>query len=112
MHAAGRVRGRRNEARPHALIDQSMPVVVLTPRDSHYEKTPRTSRSTSPKASDRHSDRGGPRNERRAARRPDSEGDDNATPPSPSSLQILAYYRRILGTDVDQPRNPAKTVVE
>ena len=116
---------------PIALIDEEMPVVVVIPRDAHYEKTfsnmqevkaregqliavctegdadvrallttdgaPRSSRPGSPPEADL------------------VEVPDAAPEVLPLltvlPLQLLAYYMADLkGTDVDQPRNLAKTV--
>ncbi len=100
---------------PIALIDEQMPVVVISPRGSHYDKT------------------SGNLQEVRARQGrviaiategdPDIEGivDDVIWIPAVEQalhpfvttipLQLLAYHVADLkGTDVDQPRNLAKSV--
>ncbi|RYZ06955.1 MAG: glutamine--fructose-6-phosphate transaminase (isomerizing) [Myxococcales bacterium] len=114
VHAEGYAAGEMKHG-PIALIDEDMPVVVLMPRDSHYEKT------------------FGNMQEVRARDGQiiaiATEGDEEAAklashvlyiPRAPEHvvpllavlpLQLLAYYVADLkGTDVDQPRNLAKTV--
>ncbi|MGH7438552.1 MAG: SIS domain-containing protein, partial [Polyangiaceae bacterium] len=100
---------------PIALIDENMPVVTIVPRDAHYEKTVSNMQEV-------------------LARQGKviaiaTEGDDEvrglgtdlievpACEPEIAPLltvlplQLLAYYMADLkGTDVDQPRNLAKTV--
>jgi glucosamine--fructose-6-phosphate aminotransferase (isomerizing) len=98
---------------PIALIDEEMPVVVVAPRDAHYEKT--MSNMHEVRARDgqviaivSHGDT-------------DISGVDTIEVPIVASeilplitvlpLQLLAYFIADLkGTDVDQPRNLAKTV--
>jgi glucosamine--fructose-6-phosphate aminotransferase (isomerizing) len=114
VHAEGYAAGEMKHG-PIALIDPSVPVVVLVPRDEHREKS--MSNLQEAKA------RGG----RIIAIA--TEGDEEVhslsdevieIPPSESEflpfltvlpLQLFAYYVADLkGTDVDQPRNLAKTV--
>jgi glucosamine--fructose-6-phosphate aminotransferase (isomerizing) len=133
IHAEGYAAGEMKHG-PIALIDEDMPVVVVCPRDAHYEKT--LSNMQEVKA----------REGQLIAIC--TEGDDdvrrlladgNSIPPRASRsewaslipnlievpvaepevlplltvlpLQLLAYYVADLkGTDVDQPRNLAKTV--
>ncbi|MFO7178865.1 MAG: glutamine--fructose-6-phosphate transaminase (isomerizing) [Pseudomonadota bacterium] len=113
-HAEGYAAGEMKHG-PIALIDDSMPVVVLLPRDAHYEKT------------------FGNLQEVRAREgrviAVTTDGDDPVSrlaehvlpvPQVPEHvlplltvvpLQLLAYFIADLkGTDVDQPRNLAKTV--
>ncbi len=114
IHAEGYAAGEMKHG-PIALIDEHMPVVVLAPRDAHHQKTLS--------------------NVQEARAREGqiiavcTEGDDEAqrlagdvlTVPSAEPevlplltvipLQLLAYHMADLkGTDVDQPRNLAKTV--
>ncbi len=114
IHAEGYAAGEMKHG-PIALIDENMPVVILTPRGSHYEKT----------ASNLQECRA------RGARviAVASDGDHEidalasdvirvprvAEPLQPFlttvPLQLLAYHVADLkGTDVDQPRNLAKSV--
>jgi glucosamine--fructose-6-phosphate aminotransferase (isomerizing) len=113
-HAEGYAAGEMKHG-PIALIDEHMPVVVLMPRDAHYEKTLGNLQEVRA------------RDGRVLAVA--SDGDDEAprlaahvmqVPVAPETilpmltvlpLQLLAYYIADLkGTDVDQPRNLAKTV--
>jgi glucosamine--fructose-6-phosphate aminotransferase (isomerizing) len=132
IHAEGYAAGEMKHG-PIALIDESMPVVVVCPKDAHYEKT--LSNMQEVKARE-----GqliavcteGDRDVERlvsddSSRTPRSSRADYASVPNvigvPAAepevlplltvlpLQLLAYYVADLkGTDVDQPRNLAKTV--
>jgi glucosamine--fructose-6-phosphate aminotransferase (isomerizing) len=115
VHAEGYAAGEMKHG-PIALIDPSVPVVVLVPRDEHHDKS--MSNLQEAKA------RGG------KIIAICTEGDDDAHSagdevveiPAASDaaflpfltvipLQLFAYYWADLkGTDVDQPRNLAKTV--
>jgi glutamine---fructose-6-phosphate transaminase (isomerizing) len=113
-HAEGYAAGEMKHG-PIALIDEHMPVVVVMPRDAHYEKTLGNVQEVRA------------RDGRVIAVATD--GDEEApklaehvlyVPKVPDALvplvsvlplQLLAYYIADLkGTDVDQPRNLAKTV--
>ncbi len=113
-HAEGYAAGEMKHG-PIALIDENMPVVVVMPRDSHFEKTLSNVQEV-------------------RAREGQvigivSDGDLEAAALAQTTLcvpnvadavlplvtivplQLLAYYIADLkGTDVDQPRNLAKTV--
>jgi glucosamine--fructose-6-phosphate aminotransferase (isomerizing) len=138
IHAEGYAAGEMKHG-PIALIDEEMPVVVVCPRDSHYEKT--LSNMQEVKAREGQligivtqgdheitklliPDDGprsgswrtsGPSLERQPAV-PNSIEIPVAEPEvlpllTVVPLQLLAYYMADLkGTDVDQPRNLAKTV--
>ncbi len=115
IHAEGYASGEMKHG-PIALIDATVPVVVLAPRDAVFEKTV----SNMQEVMARHgkvvllSDRAGL----------DQAGDGIwrglALPEVPSLLapilyalpaQLLAYHTAVAkGTDVDQPRNLAKSV--
>ena len=115
VHAEGYAAGEMKHG-PIALIDPSVPVVVLVPRDEHHDKS--MSNLQEAKA------RGG------KIIAVCTEGDDDAhalgdevieIPVAADAaflpfltvipLQLFAYYWADLkGTDVDQPRNLAKTV--
>jgi len=114
IHAEGYPAGEMKHG-PIALIDEDMPVVVLAPKDAHYPKV--LSNMQEVKA------RGG----RIIAvvgegdSEVSSEADDVIVVPEVSTelspiimtlpLQLLAYQIAVLkGTDVDQPRNLAKSV--
>ena len=114
IHAEGYAAGEMKHG-PIALIDEGMPVVVIAPKDRHYEKV--ASNLQEVRA------RGG------MVYAVATEGDTSfdelaeevlyipATPELTSPfltvvpLQLLAYHIAVLkGTDVDQPRNLAKSV--
>jgi len=137
IHAEGYAAGEMKHG-PIALIDEDMPVVVVCPKDNHYEKT--LSNMQEVKAREGMliavctkgdtdvpqmcmpdvgsmpppSGRGGSYNALPAA--PDvvmiPEAQHEVLPLlTVLPLQLLAYYMADLkGTDVDQPRNLAKTV--
>jgi glutamine---fructose-6-phosphate transaminase (isomerizing) len=113
-HAEGYAAGEMKHG-PIALIDNTMPVVVVMPRDRHYDKTFANVQEVRA------------RDGRVIA--VVSEGDESAStlaeqvlhiPEAPEliqpmlaviPLQLLSYYFADLkGTDVDQPRNLAKVV--
>ncbi|HEX4445461.1 MAG TPA: glutamine--fructose-6-phosphate transaminase (isomerizing) [Polyangiaceae bacterium] len=130
IHAEGYAAGEMKHG-PIALIDEEMPVVVVVPRDAHYEKT--FSNMQEVKAREGQliavctagdgdvrallTDTA-PRSGRSGAPAPEPdiiEVPDAAAEVLPLltvlPLQLLAYYMADLkGTDVDQPRNLAKTV--
>ena len=115
IHAEGYASGELKHG-PIALVDENMPVVVLAPKDELFEKT----------VSNMHEvmARGG-----KVLLITDAEGADEAQdgtwktiimPNIPNDLapilysipvQLLAYHTAVYkGTDVDQPRNLAKSV--
>ena len=114
IHAEGYAAGEMKHG-PIALIDENMPAVIVMPRDEHYEKTLSNLQEV--------------RAREGKVIAVVTEGDDRASeltydvlrvPDVPKwvlplvtcvPLQLLAYYIADLkGTDVDQPRNLAKTV--
>jgi glucosamine--fructose-6-phosphate aminotransferase (isomerizing) len=114
LHAEGYAAGEMKHG-PIALIDERMPVVVLTPRDSSYDRMVGTVEEV--KA------RGGRviavchRGDGEMARRADYRLEVPAAADLLSPLvtvvplQLLAYHMAVLrGCDVDQPRNLAKSV--
>jgi len=114
IHAEGYPAGEMKHG-PIALIDESMPVLVLAPRDSIYEKI--LSNLEEVKA------RGGiviavaDHDDPQLAEKTDHLIRIPATDPlltpilTTIPLQLLAYHVAVLkGTDVDQPRNLAKSV--
>jgi len=132
IHAEGYAAGEMKHG-PIALIDEDMPVVVVCPRDAHYEKT--ISNMQEVKAREGQliavcsegdtdvprlclSEGGAPA----SRRHPGAEEIPDVVPVPAAEpevlplltvlpLQLLAYYMADLkGTDVDQPRNLAKTV--
>ncbi|HVZ76171.1 MAG TPA: glutamine--fructose-6-phosphate transaminase (isomerizing) [Candidatus Paceibacterota bacterium] len=113
IHAEGYAAGELKHG-PIALIDEHMPVVVVAPFDNLFEKTVSNMQEVAA--------RGG-----QIILITDEQGRDAARiatletlvmPPSAAAplvyaipIQLLAYYTAVaLGTDVDQPRNLAKSV--
>ena len=129
IHAEGYAAGEMKHG-PIALIDEDMPVVVVCPKDAHYEKTlsnmqevrAREGRliavSTEGDADVAKLLTGAvdSRGQRLSTDRPDTIEIPAAEPEvlpllTVIPLQLLAYFVADLkGTDVDQPRNLAKTV--
>ena len=114
IHAEGYAAGEMKHG-PIALIDGAVPIVVIAPHDSHFEKTISNMQEVMA--------RGG-----KVLLISDREGIEKAgnvwasiTVPTTNAfitpllyaipVQLLAYYAAIAkGTDVDQPRNLAKSV--
>jgi len=115
IHAEGYAAGELKHG-PIALIDETMPVIVTAPYDSVFEKTVSNMQEVAA--------RGG-----RIILLTDARGAAEAAMPGvttitlpdmPNSVtplvyalpvQLLAYYAAVaLGTDIDQPRNLAKSV--
>ncbi len=115
IHAEGYAAGELKHG-PIALIDETMPVIVTAPYDGVFEKTVSNMQEVAA--------RGG-----RIILLTDSKGAEAAAMPGvttitlpdmPNSVtplvyalpvQLLAYYAAVaLGTDIDQPRNLAKSV--
>jgi glucosamine--fructose-6-phosphate aminotransferase (isomerizing) len=114
IHAEGYAAGEMKHG-PIALIDENMPVVVLSPRDAHREKT--LSNVQEVRAREGQIIAVCTEGDTEAA----SLAGDVLTVPEGEPeilplltvipLQLLAYHMADLkGTDVDQPRNLAKTV--
>jgi glucosamine--fructose-6-phosphate aminotransferase (isomerizing) len=114
IHAEGYAAGEMKHG-PIALIDEAVPIIVIAPHDRHFEKTISNMQEVMA--------RGG-----KVLLISDREGIEKAgtvwnsiTVPSTNAfitpllyaipVQLLAYYAAIAkGTDVDQPRNLAKSV--
>lgn len=114
IHAEGYAAGEMKHG-PIALIDEAVPIIVIAPHDRHFEKTISNMQEVMA--------RGG-----KVLLISDREGVEKAgkvwnsiTVPSTNAfitpllyaipVQLLAYYAAIAkGTDVDQPRNLAKSV--
>jgi glucosamine--fructose-6-phosphate aminotransferase (isomerizing) len=115
IHAEGYAAGELKHG-PIALIDESMPVIVIAPHDAVYEKTVSNMQEVSA--------RGG-----RIILIADQKSADDASiafeavvamTPMPSEfapivyavpVQLIAYHTAVfMGKDVDQPRNLAKSV--
>ncbi len=133
IHAEGYAAGEMKHG-PIALIDEDMPVVVVCPRDQHYEKTLSNMQEVKARegqliavctSGDTDVARvcmgdAPPRSSRMGSYPPPSTPDVFEVPEAEPEvlplltvlpLQLLAYYMADLkGTDVDQPRNLAKTV--
>ncbi len=133
IHAEGYAAGEMKHG-PIALIDEDMPVVVVCPKDAHYEKTLSNMQEVKARegqliavctAGDHDVARvcmgdAPPRSTRHGSYPPPSAPDIFEVPDAAPEvlplltvlpLQLLAYYMADLkGTDVDQPRNLAKTV--
>jgi glucosamine--fructose-6-phosphate aminotransferase (isomerizing) len=132
IHAEGYAAGEMKHG-PIALIDEAMPVVAICPKDAHYEKT--LSNMHEVKAREGQLIAVCTRGDKdvrallstpadsRTSRQPSASSPDPDVIEIPSAapevlplltvlpLQLLAYYVADLkGTDVDQPRNLAKTV--
>jgi glucosamine--fructose-6-phosphate aminotransferase (isomerizing) len=114
IHAEGYAAGEMKHG-PIALIDENMPVVVVVPKDAHYEKTLSNMQEVRARegmivAIATEGD------EKVAAMADDVVSVPVADPEvlpllTVLPLQLLAYHMADLkGTDVDQPRNLAKTV--
>ncbi len=114
IHGEGYAAGELKHG-PIALIDEEMPVVVIAPQDQHYEKTINNLEEV--KARGGRILALGTDGDERIARSSDHV---IYLPPVPNHfsplvtvlpLQLLAYHIADLkGTDVDQPRNLAKSV--
>jgi glucosamine--fructose-6-phosphate aminotransferase (isomerizing) len=132
IHAEGYAAGEMKHG-PIALIDEDMPVVVVCPKDNQYEKTLSNMQEVKARegqliavctAGDLDVRRictpDGPPHSGRGGHAANLEADVVEIPVAANEvlplltvlpLQLLAYFMADLkGTDVDQPRNLAKTV--
>jgi glucosamine--fructose-6-phosphate aminotransferase (isomerizing) len=122
IHAEGYAAGEMKHG-PIALIDEDMPVVVVCPKDGHYEKTLSNMQEVHARegqliavctTGDKDVERllGGGAGGAEADLMFVPEAEPEVLPLlTVIPLQLLAYYVADLkGTDVDQPRNLAKTV--
>ena len=118
VHAEGYAAGEMKHG-PIALIDDAMPVVIVCPRDNHFEKT--ASNLQEVRAREGQIIAVGTHGDEELAKLVVQQGGDLVTVPACAPelvhlltvvpLQLLAYHMADLkGTDVDQPRNLAKTV--
>jgi len=115
IHAEGYAAGELKHG-PIALIDESMPVIVIAPHDRIFDKTVSNMQEVAA--------RGGRiiliTDEKGAARSTVSTMETIVLPQVPELIapivhalpvQLLAYHTAVfMGTDVDQPRNLAKSV--
>ena len=101
---------------PIALIDENMPVVVIATQSPIYDKV--ISNLEQVRARDGHGDRDRQRGRRERSREKANDviyvpdlGEYLTAVLVTVPLQLLAYHVAMLkGTDVDQPRNLAKSV--
>ena len=114
VHAEGYAAGEMKHG-PIALIDAQMPIVVIAPKDSHYEKIASNVQEVRARegrviAIVPHGDKLIAKSAQDIIEIPDVDPD--LTPfVTVIPLQLLSYYAADQkGTDVDQPRNLAKTV--
>jgi glucosamine--fructose-6-phosphate aminotransferase (isomerizing) len=115
IHAEGYAAGELKHG-PIALIDENMPVIVIAPRDELYDKTLSNMEEVAARGGRivlLTDSRGAADNETRAfdiIRVP--EADPFVAPFLYTvPVQLLAYHAAVaIGTDVDQPRNLAKSV--
>ena len=114
IHAEGYAAGELKHG-PIALVDEKTPIIALAPRDEVYEKTASNLAEVAA--------RGGPVIMIAPATAPAPHGDGIRRVDAPDChpliaplvyavpVQLLAYYTAVQkGTDVDQPRNLAKSV--
>ena len=114
IHAEGYAAGELKHG-PIALIDENMPVIVIAPRDDHYDKTVSNMQEVAARGgdiilvSDADPAEHGLRHRRLFA---GARGAPLRTPLLYAvPVQLIAYHTAVLmGTDVDQPRNLAKSV--
>jgi hypothetical protein len=113
IHAEGYPAGEMKHG-PIALIDEQMPVVVLAPTTTPSKRSSPTWRRCTPGAeTSSPSPTATSRGSRQSRRRPGPPPhlDDLMPVLTAIPLQLLAYHIAVLkGTDVDQPRNLAKSV--
>ena len=115
IHAEGYAAGEMKHG-PIALIDESVPVIVIAPSDELFEKTASNMQEVAARGGKVIflSDAGGiARLGGMAAATVELPSVDDFVAPIlyASPVQILAYHVAVLkGTDVDQPRNLAKSV--
>ena len=117
IHAEGYAAGEMKHG-PIALIDEEMPVVVICPKDAHYEKT--LSNMQEVKAREGQLIAVATAGDAEARKLVVDDLHVLSVPAAPAEvlplltvvpLQLLSYHMADLkGTDVDQPRNLAKTV--
>ena len=116
IHAEGYAAGELKHG-PIALIDENMPVIVIAPYDRVFEKTLSNMQEVAARARQDHADH---RPQGRPARRTCDSLAKLALPEMPATVtplvyaipvQLIAYHTAVvMGTDVDQPRNLAKSV--
>jgi glutamine---fructose-6-phosphate transaminase (isomerizing) len=115
IHAEGYAAGELKHG-PIALIDEDMPIIVITPKDSTFEKTVSNMQEVAARGG-RIIVIGEAGTARDAGLKAEASIDMAAMPPDFSAIvyavpvQLLAYHTAYaMGKDVDQPRNLAKSV--
>ncbi len=114
IHAEGYAAGELKHG-PIALIDENMPVIVLAPNNGLYEKTISNMQEVAARGGRiiliTSKTAGDPGTELASEIRVPDAHDFVAPILYALPVQLLAYYTAVhLGTDVDQPRNLAKSV--
>jgi glucosamine--fructose-6-phosphate aminotransferase (isomerizing) len=114
IHAEGYAAGELKHG-PIALIDETVPVIVLAPRDDLYEKTISNMQEVAARGGRiiliTSEDAGAPGAGVEAVVRLPKVHPFTSPILSCLPVQLLAYYTAVvIGTDVDQPRNLAKSV--
>jgi len=115
IHAEGYAAGELKHG-PIALIDETMTVIVIAPYDRVFEKTVSNMEEVAARGgriilvTDRHGDKAGAIASLQTLTLPDMAA--TVTPLVYAiPVQLIAYHTAVaLGTDVDQPRNLAKSV--
>jgi glucosamine--fructose-6-phosphate aminotransferase (isomerizing) len=115
IHAEGYAAGELKHG-PIALIDETIPVIVIAPYDRVFEKTVSNMEEVAARGgriilvTDRHGDKAASINSLQTLTLPDMAA--TVTPLVYAiPVQLIAYHTAVaLGTDVDQPRNLAKSV--
>jgi len=115
IHAEGYAAGELKHG-PIALIDETIPVIVIAPYDRVFEKTVSNMEEVAARGgriilvTDRHGDKAASIESLQTLTLPDMAA--TVTPLVYAiPVQLIAYHTAVaLGTDVDQPRNLAKSV--
>ena len=114
IHAEGYPAGEMKHG-PIALIDENMPVVVLAPKNEHYEKVVSNMEEVIARGGRVialcSAGESGIVEKAEVVLKIPMDGDDLTPILYTVPLQLLAYHVSVLkGSDVDQPRNLAKSV--
>jgi glucosamine--fructose-6-phosphate aminotransferase (isomerizing) len=114
IHAEGYAAGELKHG-PIALVDKEMPVIVVAPRDELYEKTVSNMQEVAARGGQiiliTSEDAGDPGIALSAHLKLPKANPFSTPILYALPIQLLAYYTAVhLGTDVDQPRNLAKSV--
>jgi glucosamine--fructose-6-phosphate aminotransferase (isomerizing) len=114
IHAEGYAAGELKHG-PIALIDEDMPVIVVAPRDALYDKTISNMQEVAARGGQiiliTSDDAGAPGIDLLAEIRLPKAHEFTTPIHSAQPIQLLASHTAVhLGTDVDQPRNLAKSV--